>query len=242
MVSPRHYKPTNGHIVPRLNGSGKRIVPLNPPTEGADTFYDPVPVDKYKEKDTSFRFDKACRYNDPVEKEFARLPAAKYYSLPAPEVYKETGTKTPKWGKETRAGSRFGFQMKPQGADTYYHPVLQRHGSAPNLSGGGPRLDDKMYMRTAGADAPFYALPHPTIYKERSTTFRFGRDVSTGADPAFTAIPEPNKVDPDAPVPTWVSRLAAHNPRPVRPWTAPKSKAEPRGIKTAKQKPTRGKP
>ena len=218
LVSPRLYKKTNGHVVPRLNQAGKRTVPLVPPTEGADTFYDPVSVEIYKEKDTSFRFDKAARYNDPVEKEFGRdRPAAKYYTLPRPEVYKERLPSTPAWRK---GPSRFGYEMKPQGADALYDPVptMRRTGNVPNLSGGGPRLDDKMYMRGAGAEVPFYDLPHPTVYKERSHAFRFARDVNTGADPVFLAVPEPNKIDPDAPVPQWVQRLAAHNPRPVRPF------------------------
>ena len=44
VVSPRVYKKTNGNIVPRLDTTGERIVPLNPPTEGADAMYDPVEV------------------------------------------------------------------------------------------------------------------------------------------------------------------------------------------------------
>ena len=229
-VNPRIYKQTTGHVVPRLNSSGNRIVPLNPPTEGADALYDPVDVQIYKEKDKGFRFDKAFRFNEVKnESKFRRAPPPKHYTLPAPEVYKERVPTTPKWKK---GGSRFGFQLKPQGADSLYNPAIRRAGSVPNLSGGGPRIDVgpmSMYIRGAGADAPFYDLPHPTLYKERSRSFRFGRDESAPSSAAECAprhrpapVPAHRGIDPDAPAPKWVDRLAVHTPRPVRPWTAPK--------------------
>ena len=222
-VNPRLYRKTNGNLCANLNSPGKRIVPLNPPTEGADAMYDTVPLEKYKETDKSFRFDKAFRFDKSKDVEYAKFlkHATKHYTLPAPEVYKERMPTTPKW-RPTPA--RFPRPPKPGGADAFYEPSLARVTSVPTLGGGGPRIDKNMYRCGAGADT-FYDLPNPTVYKERSSSFRFGRDETAPASASDCAprhrpapLPPQKKVDPDAPKPAWVDRLTVHKPRPTRPF------------------------
>lgn len=245
-VNTNLFMKSNGNLVANLSTSGKRSVPLNPPTEGADKYYDPVPLDKYKEKDKAFRFDKANRFDKSKEKEILTFlkDSPKFYTLPAPEVYKEPTSTSPIW----RTGpERFDRPRRPQGADQFYGDIFKQEKakSVPNLRGGGPRLDKNMYRRGAAADVPFYYLPHPTVYKEANRSFRFGRDetafVTTGSDyaPRHRPAPAPpaKKVDLSAPNPAWVDRLCVHNPRPVRPFLRsprPSSAPAARGAKRSK--------
>ena len=230
LVPARVYKKTNGNLVANLGTSGKRLVPLNQPTEGPDQLYNIVPLDVYKEKDGSFRFAKAFRFDSEENSKVTRT-YPKFHSVPKPEVYKEPRPEVPKW---QTGPPRFLRPPKTYGADQFYEPSVSRASSVPNLKGGGPRLDAKMYVRTAGADVPYYDLPNPTAYKESSRAFRFGKDQTRPSSAAECAprhrdapVNPTKPVDPDAPIPAWVERLALHRPRPVRPWRKPPASAPP---------------
>ena len=216
-VDPRVYKATNGTLTPNLKTSGKRIDPkMYGAAQGTDKFYDAVPLTVYKERETTFRFDKAPRH---VSRISNSKPGTPYYTMPSPNLYKEQLPRAPRWRP---LPSRIQPPNKGCGADTFYDPVdvnvykkIASSSSVPSLRGGGPRIFS--HAHGSGADT-FYDPPDMTIYKERSTAFRFGT-AGLSAPPTHRVAPtRASAQEADSPKPAWVDRLAVHEPRPFRPW------------------------